>query len=183
MTDAAYPRLPVLLVDDESSTLVSMRAALNAGGIRNIRCFSNANDMLASANSEEMGTVLLDLRLPDMSGEELLGAIRERWSEVPIIVITAADDVSTAVRCMKRGAFDYLVKPVLPDRLVMAAKRALSFRELEWENVALKNSLLFESPTGHGSLSDIVTQDAKMMAIFRYVRVIAPTSQPDLITG
>jgi DNA-binding response OmpR family regulator len=69
--------------------------------------------------------MLLDLRMPHISGEELLPKIISEYPEVPVIVVTGANDVETAVKCMQHGAFDYIVKPIEKSRLVAATKRGL----------------------------------------------------------
>ena len=127
--------------------------------------------------------ILLDLRMPGMSGEEVLSVVSEKYPEIPVIIITAVNDVETAVRCMKAGAFDYIVKPVDQTRLMTTVKRALEFRELRRENVLLTESFLDKTLKHPEAFSEIITNNEKMLSIFKYIESIAVTSQPVLITG
>jgi DNA-binding NtrC family response regulator len=118
MTDHLYPHDPVMLVDDEVQALDSFEMALRSAAINHfIRCDDSRNvlPMLASQGIEVM---LLDLRMPHLSGEDLLLQVSGEFPDIPIIVVTGANDVETAVKCMKHGAFDYMVKPVEKSRLV-----------------------------------------------------------------
>ena len=118
-----------------------------------------------------------------MSGEEVLSIVSSKYPEVPVIITTAIDEVETVVRCMKAGAFDYVVKPVHPARLLTTVRRALEFRDLRRENIFLKESV-FDTTLKHPeAFSEIITQNPTMRSIFRYIESIAVTSQSVLITG
>jgi DNA-binding NtrC family response regulator len=91
--------------------------------------------------------------------------------------------VDTAVHCMKVGAFDYVVKPVEEGRLLSAVSRALDFRELKRENLALKQRILKEDLENPEAFKEIITKDKKMFSIFQYIESIAGSSQPVLIQG
>jgi DNA-binding NtrC family response regulator len=84
---------------------------------------------------------------------------------------------------MKSGAFDYVVKPLEESRLITAVKQALSFKELKRENLALKECILSDTLDHPEAFADIITNNKKMLSLFRYVETIASTSQPVLITG
>jgi DNA-binding NtrC family response regulator len=76
---------------------------------------------------------------------------------VPVIIVTGAVDVETAVRCIKAGAFDYIVKPVEADRLITAVNRAVSFQELKRENQSLRRHMLRDDLEHPGGLRRIIT--------------------------
>jgi DNA-binding NtrC family response regulator len=137
-------------------------------------------NLLASRPVEAM---LLDLNMPHIDGRELLGQINQAFPEIPVIIVTGAVEVETAVQCMKSGAFDYVVKPVEDERLVSAVHRALAFRELKRENQALKQHILSHTLERPEAFAGIVTRNKKMLAIFQYIESIAQTSQPVLIRG
>jgi len=101
----------------------------------------------------------------------------------PIILLTATNDLETAVQCMQTGAFDYLVKPVEENRLVSSVRRALEHRQLRAEVLSLKDRLLTNTPHQREAFAEIITQSQTMFAIFRYLEAIAPSPQPVLITG
>ncbi|MBW2574905.1 MAG: response regulator, partial [Deltaproteobacteria bacterium] len=110
MTESIYPLLPVMLVDDEVQALDSFEIALRSASMNNfIRC-QDSRDVMLMLSEREIEVMLLDLRMPYVSGEELLPLINSDFPEVPVIIITGANDVETAVKCMKHGAFDYMVK-------------------------------------------------------------------------
>ena len=145
MTALTYPELPLLLVDDEVHSIDSFEITLRSGKINNfIRCQDSRN-VLSILSGYEVEAILLDLKMPYISGDELLPAIVADFPDVPVIVITGADDVETAVKCMKAGAFDYMVKPVEKNRLLTGVKRAIEIRELQRENRLLKDRVLSQS--------------------------------------
>jgi DNA-binding NtrC family response regulator len=126
---------------------------------------------------------LLDLKMPHLSGEELLPMIGGEFPEVPVIVVTGANDVETAVRCMQKGAYDYMVKPVENSRLVGVVKGLIELRALQRENQRLKTQVLSDALSTPEAFADIITASAAMRSIFRYAEAIAETPRPVLITG
>jgi DNA-binding NtrC family response regulator len=172
-----------MLVDDEEQTLNSLEMVLRSAKMNHfIRCEDSRKVMpLLSVN--EIEVMLLDLRMPHVSGEDLLPRIRGDFPEVPIIVITGANDVETAVKCMKHGAFDYMVKPVEKSRLVAGVRRAIELRELQRENRLLKAHVLSDKLEHPEAFSEIITNSACMRSIFQYVEAIATSPRPVLITG
>ncbi len=127
--------------------------------------------------------ILLDLYMPYISGEALLENITREHPGVPVIVITGAVDVETAVGCMKAGAFDYLTKPVESGPLLATVTRAMEMRALQQENQALKAHLLNDTLTHPEAFKKIITVHRRMLSIFQYLSAIAVTPKPLLITG
>ena len=175
--------LPLLLVDDEVHTLRGYEILLLAEGISSVLACQSGQEALTHLSQGGIACILLDLAMPGMSGEEVLSIVTRDYPETPVIVVTATNDVETAVRCMKAGAFDYIVKPVDPTRLVTAVKRALDFQELRYENALLKQRVIDKTLEHPEAFADIITQNEKMKSIFRYIESIAGTIQPVLITG
>ena len=183
MMDITSPHRPVLLVDDEEQSLTSFEMALRSVSLNNfIRCL-DSRDVIPLLTEQEAEIVLLDLRMPYIAGDELLPAIISDFPEIPVIIITGANDVETAVKCMKLGAFDYMVKPVERSRLIGGVKRALDLRELQRENRLLKAQVLSDKLEHPEVFSEIVTCSARMRSIFQYVEAIAASPRPLLITG
>ena len=183
MATSTYPHLPVMLVDDEVQALDSFELALRSGNVNNfIRC-QDSRDVISLLAEQESDVMLLDLRMPYLSGEELLPMVTTDFPHVPVIVITGADDVETAVRCMKAGAFDYIVKPVERSRLVASVKRAIELRELRRQNQLLKAHVLSDQLQNPEAFSEIITTSKIMRSIFQYIESIATSPQPVLITG
>ena len=100
MNRPKYPPLPVLLVDDESQALESFEIALSSGSMDNsVRC-QDSRDVMSLLSRQEFEAILLDLRMPHISGEDLLPTIVSDFPEVPVIIITGTDDIETAVKFM-----------------------------------------------------------------------------------
>jgi DNA-binding NtrC family response regulator len=121
--------------------------------------------------------------MPHISGEELLPMITSDYPEIPVVVITGANDVDTAVKCMQHGAFDYILKPVEKSRLIGGVKRAVELRELQRENQLLKAHVLSDELEKPEAFSEIITVSTSMRSIFQYIEAIANSPRPVSITG
>jgi two-component system nitrogen regulation response regulator GlnG len=175
--------LPILLVDDEPQLLRSASIVLRAAGMPQVTTLDDSRGVLPLLAERDIGVLVLDLTMPHISGQTLLGQIAADHPDVPVILLTATNDLDTAVQCMQAGATDYLVKPVEADRLVSSVKRAVEIRSLRAEVLSLKERLLTETPHQREAFAGIVTQSRAMFAIFRYIEAIAASPQPVLITG
>jgi DNA-binding NtrC family response regulator len=173
----------VLLVDDETHNLTTNRLCLEGAGIGEVMTLSDSREVLPLLASRPIAVVVLDLHMPSPSGAELLPRIISDYPQVPVILVTANDDIATVVECMKVGAFDYLVKPVEPSRLVSSVRKALEVCSLSSELQSLKQRLLSDSLDHPEAFAAIVTGNKKMRALFQYVEVIARTRAPIMITG
>jgi len=149
--------LPVVLVDDESSVLLSAKMILRSAGITNVQAIQDSREVMPALTEEEPAAVVLDLFMPYFSGSELLPQIVKRFPDVPVIVMTAAQEVETAVACMKDGAFDYLVKPVEESRFVSSVKRALEVRTLRQQIGSLKRYLMTDDLEHQEAFASIIT--------------------------
>jgi DNA-binding NtrC family response regulator len=183
MTDITSPNRPVLLVDDEVQSLTSFEMALRSVNLNHFIKCQDSRDVIPLLTEQEVEIILLDLRMPYITGDELLPAIISDFPEIPVIMITGANDVETAVKCMKLGAFDYMVKPVERSRLIGGVKRAIELRELQRENRLLRAHVLSDKLEHPEVFSEIVTCSARMRSIFQYVEAIAASPRPLLITG
>ncbi len=181
--DALHPRRPIMIVDDEEPILLAIDTTLRMAGISNLITCGDSRRVLELLSEQSIELMLLDLNMPYMNGERLLDAIKRDHPDIPVIIVTGAVDVETAVRCIKAGAFDYVVKPVEEERLLTAVNRAISFQELQRENLALKRHVLTDTLERPEAFEDIVTNNQKMLLIFQYVESISQTSQPVLIRG
>ncbi len=179
----SFSPLSVLIIDDEEQTLKSCEIALRSSGIENIICCKDSRDVDNIISQNDIGVVLLDLSMPFITGEELLKKITADYPQITIIIITGANDIDTAVRCIRAGASDYIVKPLERSRLISGVRRLLEIRELQRENRLLKEQLLSNDYRNSKSFSKIITKNEKMLSIFKYVEAIAITEYPVLITG
>lgn len=173
----------VLLVDDDTEFLLSSSITLRAAGIEPVWTLSDSREAVSFLKKRDEIVVVLDLAMPHLSGDELLGKIMDMNPGIPVIIMTATDELSSAVDCMRVGAHDYLVKPVENSHFIAGVKSALKLLELRSEVTALKEHLLSDLPANEEMFSPIVTNSKKMRAIFKYVQAIAGSNQPVLITG
>lgn len=184
MTESAQSSTPaVLVIDDEETALDLCRDALRSNGISNVVVCQDSREARRLVREHDTGAVLLDLRMPHINGEELLALLAEEHPDIPVIIVTGINEVQAAVRCMKLGAFDYLVKPVEESRVATAVLRALQLRELARENTRLKARVLTRELEHPEAFSEIVTDNDDLLAIMQYAEAVAPSSQPVLITG
>ena len=175
--------LPVVLVDDESTVLFSSRMILGSAGIKDVLTVEDSRQLMPLLAGQDVAAVVLDLFMPYLSGTQLLPEIISEHPELPVIVMTATQEVETAVACMKEGAFDYLVKPVEESRFVSSVKRALEVRALRRQVSALRRSLMTDELEHGEAFSNIVTVSRKMRSLFQYLEAIASSGEPVLITG
>lgn len=175
--------LPVLLIDDEQAVLDVFSIVLRRGGVQDLITCEDSRCALSVLAERDVGVILLDLWMPNVSGKELLGILTKEYPEVPVIVVTGSDDVETAVSCIQQGAFDYLVKPVENNRLLSAVKRAGELRELRRDYTRLTERLLSNLLEHPEAFAAIVTGNPVMRSAFQYVETIARTAKPVLLTG
>ncbi|MEI8354497.1 MAG: sigma-54 dependent transcriptional regulator [Deltaproteobacteria bacterium] len=175
--------LSILLVDDEQHILLSSESLLRFSGIREVKTIDDSRQVLPLLDKELVSVIVLDLFMPYVSGRELLSSISRDYPHIPVIVMTAADEVEMAVDCMKVGAFDYLVKPVENARLVSSVKRALEICSLKKQVTQLGEHLLSNQVKHPSAFAPIISASPKMSSIFQYCEVVAESRQPVIIIG
>ena len=184
MNASLYPYFGVLLVDDEPAWLRSLRLTLErSAGITNIITCQDSRTVMELLEQHEIGLVLLDLTMPHLSGDQLIGMIAERHPEITVIVISGMNQIESAVNCIKQGAFDYFVKTVEEDRLVSGVLRAIRMLELQRQNREMSSRMLSGELKHPAAFASIVTADRAMHAIFSYIEAVAQSSEPLLILG
>lgn len=177
------PHNPILIVDDETYALKSFELTLRSGGLNNIISCSDSRRVYDLIEREEIELVLLDLLMPDLPGDEILSRMSESRPEIPVIMVTGVNEVDTAVICMQKGAFDYVLKPANRDRLLPAVYRAIEVRQLRRENSALAQCFFQDTLKHPERFSRIITKSSKMRSIFQYCEAVARGRHPILITG
>ncbi len=183
MNPKINPPRPILFVDDEEHYLLSVELAMSSNGITNVETCSESRKVLDLLDAKPYSLVVLDITMPHPSGKALLPQIIARHPELSVIMVTAVNDVASAVECMKAGAFDYVLKPVDETRLLAAVKHGLALNEMREENAMLKQSILRDTVKQPEAFAGIVTRSPAMQGLFRYIEAIAPTDLPVLITG
>jgi len=174
---------PILILDDERLALRVAEIMLQAAGIGPVLTSSDSRELMGLLETHSVAVLLLDLTMPHLTGEELLPEVTAKYPDLPVIVCTGANDVETAVNCMKAGAFDYIVKPFEENRLIPSVRRALEMRELRQEFTSFKDRVLSDQLEHPEAFAEIVSVSPKMRSLFQYTESIAHTSRPILITG
>lgn len=177
------PDRPILIVDDEPEILLAVDTCLRMAGMDNIVTISDSRDVIRQMERRIPCLMILDLNMPHINGRRLLKIVRKTYPRIPVIILTGAIDVDTAVNCMKIGAMDYVVKPVEEERLLAAVKQALTYVNMENKGKKPLPKDLFAQIKNPGAFAHIITQDEKMHSIFHYIEAIAPSSQPVLVFG
>jgi DNA-binding NtrC family response regulator len=174
---------PILIVEDEAHTRTALSTALAVLGLPGSVGCADLADARQQLGREDFALVLLDLQLPDGSGETLLTEITAQHPGLPVIVVTGTNEVATAVRCMRAHAVDYLVKPVRPAELEVAVRAALAGRALASENRQLAGLMRSDGLRHPEAFAAILSVDQTMLRLLQYVEVIAPSQQVTLISG
>ncbi len=162
----------VLIIDDEEAVCWSLRRAFERGGYR-VAVASSAEEGLEAARREKPDAVFLDVRLPGMDGLAALGELRAITVNAPVIVITAHGNLSTAVRALEGGAFDYIAKPFDLAQALDAVARALN-----------RPKPAAAGPAAEPQASEeIIGHSPAMQQVFKQIALVAPRDVCVLITG
>lgn len=167
----------ILIIDDEKNIREGLSAALELDGY-SVKLAANGAEGLTLIEKGDIDLVITDLRMPGISGEEVLAKVRGESPGIPVIVLTGHGSIDTAVDAMRNGAYDFLTKPLSLDRLSLIVKRALAGRELE-----IRHSSLQQELDAKASFESIIGKSAEMQRIFQMVRKAADSKASVLITG
>jgi len=167
----------ILVIDDEESMRDSCQQTLSRTANR-AEVAPDGAAGLAMLAKESFDLVILDLKMPGLSGMEVLAKIRQEYPQVVVIVITGYATIESAVEAIKGGAYDFLPKPFTPDALRAIVARALDRRALALENILLRDEL--KATFGPDA---IVGQSESMRKIEEMVRKVSPTDATVLICG
>ena len=167
----------ILVVDDEPAQLELLSGFLNKQGFETVLADSGSK-ALEIFRLEPIDLVITDQKMPDMSGLDLLKAIRLINPEAAVVVITAYGTVDTAVAAIKSGAADYLTKPVNLDELLYRIEQVFDRRRLLTENRELREAL-----QSHHRIDGIIGEGGRMLEVFSLVRRVAPSEATVLIRG
>jgi two-component system response regulator HydG len=167
----------ILVVDDEPSHRRMIEAVLDAEGYE-IKQADNGQTAIAAVEDRFYDLVIMDIRMPKVGGIEALKKIKEISPGIPIILMTAYASVGTAVEALKSNAYDYLTKPLDIEELKILVAKALRFRQLEQENVYLKERL-----NDRFDFSKILGRSPAMNSLFETMALVAPSEATLLIEG
>jgi DNA-binding NtrC family response regulator len=172
----------ILIVDDEKSYLDLMRGLLEQEGYQNVITEEDPMKVISILEQMDIEIILLDVYMPQKSGLDLLEEIYAQFPKIPVIIITAVNEVEVALKAVKLGAYEFITKPPDTDRLFLTIKRALGKRLLETERDSLRKTLSDEKPE-QKVFSDIITDSPTMFKVFELAEIFAPTNETVLISG
>jgi DNA-binding NtrC family response regulator len=130
----------IIVIDDELTMLRVIKKTLGNEGYH-VETFNSAFDALSRLKEDSFDILITDLMMPEMDGFRVLEVVKDAYSDIIVIVITAYSSIETAIKAMKLGAYDFIPKPFDPEHLLMIINRALENRFLRLENVDLKRRL------------------------------------------
>lgn len=165
----------ILIVDDD----LSLREVLEIALIKKEHSVWAAPDSataLSLLHAHNMDLILLDLRLGQESGIDLLVRIREVWTDIPVLMVTAYADTKSAIAALKYGARDYIHKPFDLDDFLFTVERTLETARLQEENIWLKGQI-------GRQYEEIIGQSSQIQSVFALIKRIAPTNINVLVTG
>src|SRR5207344_2445312 len=162
---------PVWIVDDDRSIRWVIEKALSREGIA-FNSFSSAQDALDALSGDSPEVLVSDIRMPGLSGLELLNAVKQRHPAVPVIVMTAYSDLDSAVSAFQGGAYEYLPKPFDVDHALALIRRASTETPASAANA-----------TGGGEEPEILGQAPAMQEVFRAIGRLSQSNATVLITG
>lgn len=173
----------ILVIDDEHDFLDSIRRGLITSGYRNV--VLEADPMVVSQQLEAgelYDVALIDITMPGLSGIELLEQFKETSPQTECIMVTAIDEARVAVECLRRGAYDYLVKPISKEDLILSLSRALERKRLV-DILDIGKKPVPPKLSKPEAFADIITNDTAMHKILKEAELHAPSNVPILISG
>ncbi|MCM1035220.1 MAG: sigma-54 dependent transcriptional regulator [Paludibacter sp.] len=164
----------LLIIDDERSIRNTLKDILEFEGYQ-IDLAENGKQGLEKATSATYDLIFSDIKMPEMDGIELLAALHESVTETPIVMISGHGNIETAVECIKKGAFDFITKPIDLNRLLITVKNALDKKTLVQETKVLKRKV--------SSKFQMIGESPKIAHVKELIEKVAPTDARILITG
>jgi len=171
-------RTRIFVIDDDAPTRDGLVALLQSWGYT-ATAFADAKRALAACENELPHALITDLRMPGMSGLELVEALGERVQQMAVVMLTGQATIDTAVQAIKLGAYDYLTKPLEPTRLESVLDKGLKQVQLAREADALRQRL--ESPLG--SYGKLIGKSPLMRQLYQRIGQVAPTEASVLVSG
>jgi DNA-binding NtrC family response regulator len=174
---------PVLVVDDDEGLLLSIKATLVGSGLPEPALVSDSRNVMALMRDHHFQLVLLDLLMPHLNGIEVLEKIKREFPDSECVVVSANDELATAVDAMSLGASDYLVKPLNSEKLIALVNRSLEKYNLQDELARFGGKKVFSELKNPQAFADMVAEDESMALIFHQVEAVAGTDYSVVING
>ena len=170
-------KFTLLIIDDEKNIREGLAANFEMEDY-NVKTASNGAEGLKLLEQGDIDLVITDLRMPGISGEQVLAKVAAETPGIPVIILTGHGSIDSAVDAMRHGAYDFLTKPLNLDQLGMIVKRALESREMKVQHEQLKQELADST-----SLKEMIGKSAAMQKVQELIRKVAPSRASVLITG
>ena len=183
MESIPHKHSPVLVVDDDEGLLLSIKATLVSSGLPEPALVSDSRRVMDLVREYDFQLILLDLMMPHLTGMEVLRKIKEKSPDVECVIVSAIDDVASAVQAMSLGASDYLVKPLNSEKLIALVNRTLEKHSLQHELQQFGSKKVFSNLKNPEAFKDIVAEDEAMALIFHQVEAVAGTDYSVVISG
>ncbi len=174
---------PILVVDDDVGLLSSIKATLVSSGIPEPALVSDGRRVMDLVREHRFMLVFLDLVMPHINGMEVLQQIKKEFPEIECVIVTATDDVSSAVQAMQYGAYDYLVKPLNSEKLIIVINRALERYNLRQGLALFEKKQSFSDLKNPQAFTDMIAEDESMALVFHQAESVAPTDYSVVISG
>ena len=174
---------PILVVDDDVGLLSSIKATLVSSGIPEPVLVSDSRRVMDLVREHRFMLVFLDLVMPHINGMEVLQQIKKEFPEIECVIVTATDDVSSAVQAMQYGAYDYLVKPLNSEKLIIVINRALERYNLRQGLALFEKKQSFSDLKNPQAFTDMIAEDESMALVFHQAESVAPTDYSVVISG
>ena len=173
----------ILIVDDDEGLLLSIKAWLLSAGMPEPALISDSIDAMEVIRDDSFHLILLDLVMPHVTGLELLKQIKEEYPDIECIVVTAIDEASSAIQAISMGAYDYLVKPINSEKLIITINRGLERYNLKHELNLFSRKQSFSTLKDPDAFNQMIAEDEAMARVFLQVEAVAPTDYSVVING
>jgi len=173
----------VLVIDDDVAVLNYFMILLAQTQRYDVKVLSESSKAFEVIDAGTFDAILLDMDMPVVHGREVLEYVKEKHPGIEVIVITGVEDVQLAVESMKRGAYDYLCKPIDEDRLLLVLERALERVQLRGEISKLRDQVTLEGLRHRDAFKSILTQNKSFLRVLQRVDQIAESENYVLIWG
>ena len=174
---------PILVVDDDEGLLLGIKATLLSADMPEPALLSDSREVLDLLKGQQFNLILLDNIMPHITGMELLQEIKSEYPNIECIIVTAVDEVATAVEAIKYGAYDYLVKPLNSEKLKITINRALERFNLKHEISLYEKRQSFSNLKNPEAFTRMVARDESMARVFLQAEMVAPTDYSVMISG
>ncbi|MBU1041440.1 MAG: sigma-54 dependent transcriptional regulator [Proteobacteria bacterium] len=167
----------ILIMDDELNYLLVLEAILSDAGYK-VTTLSDPEMGLAFLEESEVDVVVTDMKMPKLTGKDVLDHVKKHYSYIPVLIMTAFGSIEAAVEAMRTGAFDYITKPFSNEELLLSISKAMQFARSQQENRLLRRQI--QERFGP---ENIVARDKSMRHVLDMVHRAAPSRSTVLVTG